>query len=353
MTFVLSRMRCLYWMNRWNALKNNVSCSKFQCLVKTCYGGTVLNIQKIWLALRVLEKGLEPKSIAKTFSAEDRRLFDIAKNAELTCWLQTSALRPILRKSLNLDQILRSRRVSTWKPVEGQNSEIQGRKAKARLVVLGYLDPRLTEVARDAPTLTKEGRHTILQLIASQGWSLSSFDIKIAFLRGKADEANPLAMEPPKELRERLQLKEGQVCALIGNAYGRVGAQLLFYRELSQQPKRLQFITHPLEPCIHFLESWKNGVRTLHGVLGTHVDDGICGGDKYFHQHIQSLKEKLPFGTFKQRKFTFTGIQLEQLPDFSIVASQQITFMELSPSKLGSTEEILLNKMFVKVKNPL
>ena len=107
----------------------------------------------------------------KDLSAEDRRLFDIAKNAELTCWLQTSALRPILRKSLNPAQILRSRWVLTWKPVEGQNGEIQGRKAKARLVVLGYMDPRRTEVARDAPTLTREGRQTILQLIASQGWS--------------------------------------------------------------------------------------------------------------------------------------------------------------------------------------
>ena len=78
----------------------------------------------------------------------------------MTCWLQTGALKPILRKSLNPEQILRSRWVLTWKPIEGADGQVNSRKAKARLVVLGYMDPKLTEVARDAPTLTREGRHT-------------------------------------------------------------------------------------------------------------------------------------------------------------------------------------------------
>ena len=80
---------------------------------------------------------------------------------------------------------------------------------------------------------------------------------------------------------------------------------------------------HPLEPCIHYLESWKNGKRVLHGILGTHVDDGVCGGDQVFHDKLNILRQSLPFGSFKQRKFVFTGIQLEQLPDFSIRASQK------------------------------
>ena len=259
----------------------------------------------------------------KDLTANDQKLFDIAKDAELTCWIQTSALKPILRKSLNPEQILKSRWVLTWKPIEGSDGQMSGRKAKARLVVLGYMDPRLTEVARDAPTLTREGRHTILQAIASYQWLLSSFDIRTAFLRGKADDANPLAMEPPKELRQKLGLSDSQVCALIGNAYGRVDAPLLFYRELLSQLQKLGFKTHPLEPCIQYLESWTNGKRTLHGILGTHVDDGICGGDQVFHQKLEALKKQLPFGSFKQRKFIFTGIQLEQLPDHSILASQQ------------------------------
>ena len=259
----------------------------------------------------------------KDLSHHDKALFDQAKDAELNCWMQTNALKAVLRQSLNPDQILRSRWVLTWKNLEDEHGKPDGRKAKARLVVLGFQDPQLTEVARDAPTLTREGRHTVLQVIASYAWILSSFDIKTAFLRGKADDKNPLAMEPPTELRRKMQLADDEVCALIGNAYGRVDAPLLFYKELTAQLKRLGFRTHPLEPCVHYLESWSKGVRQLHGVLGTHVDDGVCGGDPYFHECLQKLKMVLPFGAFKQRSFVFTGIHLQQLPDFSIVASQK------------------------------
>ena len=256
----------------------------------------------------------------KTLTLEDRILFEKAKDAELNCWIQTSALRPILRKHLNPNQILKSRWVLTWKAIDDPDQP--SRKAKARLVVLGFQDPQLTEVARDSPTLAREGRHTILQSIASHKWVLSSFDIKTAFLRGKADAKNPLAMEPPIELRKKLQLNSDQVCSLVGNAYGRVDAPLLFYQELSRQLFKLGFKTHPLEPCIFMLESFDKGNRILHGVIGVHVDDGICGGDEFFHQQLESLKKSLPFGAFKQRRFVFTGIQLEQHPDFSVSCSQ-------------------------------
>ena len=48
-------------------------------------------------------------------------------------------------------------------------------------MVLGYMDPQLTEVPRDSPTLGKQSKMIILQLIASMGWPLGSFDIKAAF----------------------------------------------------------------------------------------------------------------------------------------------------------------------------
>ena len=69
-------------------------------------------------------------------------------------------------------------------------------------MALSFQDPKLTEMARDAPTLTREGRNSILQNIANMKWRLSSFDIKTAFLKGKANNSNPLAMEPPIELRK-------------------------------------------------------------------------------------------------------------------------------------------------------
>ena len=271
----------------------------------------------------------------KSLNLEDHFLFEKAKDAELNCWLQTSALKPILRRHLNPDQILRSRWVLTWKPLEDAPPEGPHRKAKARLVVLGFQDPRLTEVVRDAPTSTREGRHSVLQAIASYQWVLSSFDIKTAFLRGKADSKNPLAMEPPIELRKKLSLSDDQVCALVGNAYGRVDAPLLFYKELTKQLQKLGFRTHPLEPCVFLLESSHGTHRKIHGILGTHVDDGVCGGDEFFHQQLDKLKMVLPFGSFKQRKFTFTGIVLEQLPDFSVSCSQEEYVRQIPAIDIG------------------
>ena len=271
----------------------------------------------------------------KQLNLEDRLLFEKAKDAELSCWIQTSALKPILRRSLNPEQILRSRWVCTWKPIDDAPAGSPQRKAKARLVVLGFQDPKLTEVVRDAPTLTREGRHTVLQTIASQQWTLSSFDIKTAFLRGQADSNNPLAMEPPPELRKKLSLSDDQVCSLVGNAYGRVDAPLLFYRELTSQLKKLGFEVHPLEPCVFLLVSTENDHRILHGIIGTHVDDGICGGDSFFHKQLNRLKLNLPFGSFKQQRFTFTGIALEQLPDFSILASQEDYVKQIPAIDIG------------------
>ena len=251
----------------------------------------------------------------RDLSHEELALFDQAKQKELQCWIQTSAIKAILRRSLNPSQILKSRWILTWKPPEPGEDK---KRAKARLVVLGFQDPKLVEVMRDAPTLSREGRATVLQTIASCQFPLGSFDIKTAFLRGKADEGNPLAMEPPPELRKMLKLRDDEVCQLVGNAYGRVDAPLLFYKELCKQLRQLGFEPHPLEPCVFVL---KTGSR-LRGILGVHVDDGVCGGDTYFLQKIEELQKVLPFGSRKHQSFVFTGIQLEQFPDHSIRASQ-------------------------------
>ena len=252
----------------------------------------------------------------KDLTVSEQKLFEEAKAKEIQCWLQTSAVRGILRAKLNPEQILRSRWVLTWKDAEEGQTQ---RQAKARLVVLGFQDPKLVEVTRDAPTLSKEGRSLVLQTLASRKFRLSSFDIKTAFLRGKADSSNPLAMDPPAELRKVLKLKQNEVCELLGNAYGRVDAPLLFYKELCKQLEQLGFVRHPLEPCVFLL--YKSQV--LSGILGMQVDDGIGGGDVFFQTQIDKLEEVLPFGSRKFDNLIFTGIHLEQLPNFSIRASQE------------------------------
>ena len=58
----------------------------------------------------------------------------------------------------------------------------------------------------------------------------AGFDIKTAFLRGRSDHRT-LAMQPVPELQKLLNLQATEVCLLKGNAYGRVDAPILFYKE--------------------------------------------------------------------------------------------------------------------------
>ncbi|CAE7445807.1 RE1 [Symbiodinium microadriaticum] len=242
------------------------------------------------IAVAAAMKRARAEVCLKDLTAKELELFDAAKQKEINCWVQTSAIRGILRQKLNPEQILKSRWILTWKPPE--EGETQQR--------------------------AKEGRAVVLQTIASRRYQLSSFDIKTAFLRGKADASNPLAMEPPKELRKALSLRDDEVCELLGNAYGRVDAPLLFYKELSRQLFSLGFTRHPLEPCVFML--YQHG--ELRGILGMHVDDGVGGGDEVFRKKIDELQKTLPFGSRKFDSFTFTGIHLQQYKDGSILASQ-------------------------------
>ena len=73
---------------------------------------------------------------------------------------------------------MRARWVLTWK---------SSGKAKARLCVLGFQDPDLTDVSRDSPTLSTASEALIMQWVVSHKCRLISGVIKTAFLSGDED----------------------------------------------------------------------------------------------------------------------------------------------------------------------
>ena len=81
----------------------------------------------------------------KELGQQEAKLFEAAKLKELSAWLETKTFKRILRSKMNPEQILRCRWILTWKKTE------TGDKAKARLVVLDFQDPDITEVPKDAP----------------------------------------------------------------------------------------------------------------------------------------------------------------------------------------------------------
>ena len=210
----------------------------------------------------------------RSLSVEDQKLFDAAKQKELKAWIDHKTVQRVANGTLKPDQIMRCRWILSWKAPEVGSVE---RRAKARLVVLGFEDPDLSTVPRDAPTLTKDGRQLILQLVASKRWDLLNFDISTAFLKGKGD-GRALGLHAPPEMKSELQMKEGDQCLLKGGAYGRIDAPYLWYCELRKALEELGFVACPFDGCVFSLVTQKkNGKPEVRGMLGVHVDDGIGG----------------------------------------------------------------------------
>ena len=125
-------------------------------------------------------------------------------------------------------------------------------------------------------------------LISSHRWEVRSFDVSTAFLRGSHQDSRVLGVEPPPELRQRLNPKDDETLELLKSAYGLVNAPLLLYQELKTALLGLGFIISPSDPCLFVLPKRKvhnqdpKDACGIHGILGVHVDDGLGGGDAVF-----------------------------------------------------------------------
>ena len=262
--------------------------------------------------------------------------FRQAKFNEVQNWLKTGTVVKMLRNQISEEEILRCRWVLTWKPIEmadrDPSNPSKEAKAKARLVVLGYLDPHLEELPRDSPTLGRHSRMLLLQLIASQGWDLRSFDIKAAFLQGQPQDDRLIGLEPCSELAQEMNLKSDEICRLVKSAYGLIDAPFLWYKTLSAALIQLGFETSPFDPCVFVLRDPKTMIPR--GIIGIHVDDGLCGGDEIFSQKLKELHRQYPFGSEKVGSFVFTGIQLHQRSDKAIILSQSEYVRKIKPIQI-------------------
>ena len=166
-------------------------------------------------------------------------------------------------------------------------------------------------------------------MIASLEWTLRSFDVKAAFLQGRTQENRTIAIEPVPELSKAMNLKDKEVCLLEKSAYGLIDAPYLWYKELDRVLRKLSFIPSPFDPCVDL--SYKEGSNKPSGVIGMHVDDGLCGGDAFFDEQLSKLEAIFPFGAKKTQSFTFTGIEMNQLPNKTIILSQEKYITKIEP----------------------
>ena len=300
--------------------------------------------EEAWSLLATTAKKQRTEVKLATLTADEREQFEKAKMSEVQSWVQTGTVSKILRNQIPEDQILRCRWILTWKPLDNINEDSSKQqhktqathKAKARLVVLGYLDPNLEEIPRDSPTLNRTSRMLLLQVIASHGWQLLSFDVKAAFLQGQPQSDRVMAVDPVPELRKIMNLGPQHVAKLNKSAYGLIDAPFLWFCSLVSELTRLGFEPAPFDPCLFVLRepSTDGQPGPLAGVLGVHVDDGIGAGNKYYEQKIKELEQKFKFGSFKTNAFTFTGVEITQRGDHSIHLSQSQYIKKINPIHL-------------------
>ena len=280
----------------------------------------------VLLATRERKKRVEVK--LRDLTPAEQEQFRKAKDKEIGAWLNHATVRRVAAGTLDDRQLMRRRWILSWKDPETQGGP---KRAKARLVVLGFEGPDLSSIPNDAPTLGKDARQLILQKVVSNRWKLVNFDVSTAFPQGKGD-GRKLGLRPPPELRAALKMQEHDQCLLEGGAYGRVDAPFLWFQTFKETLERLGFIQCPFHACTFCLVTPKaDDSPKVHGILGIHVDDGIGGGDSYFSKVIPELRSIYNFGSYEEGEFNFTGIHFKQWLDGSIEMDQTSYVERIAP----------------------
>ena len=245
----------------------------------------------------------------RKLTESDRKLFRKTKELELQSWLDQRVFDLVKKKFVDQERVMRARWVLTWKSTG---------KAKARLCVLGFQDPDLTEVPRDSPMLSAASEALIMQWVASHKYRLISGDIKTAFLSGDEDIRN-IFISPPDDVRQMLNFDHETVLRLRKAVYGLVNAPKKWWDRLKTSLIEHGFTGCALDPCAFVLR--KSG--KIHGVLGVHVDDVIGGGNEIVDRIMTTVRKEFDFEAWDVGNFRFKGRQISQMPNGEIVCDME------------------------------
>ena len=155
----------------------------------------------------------------------------------------------------------------TWKGEGG------ARVAKSRLYVRGFQDKREKEWLKTYSSTMDKGLFRILLIyVLMRGWSLAKTDVSTAFLQARSPDI--LFIKLPSDLPEEavtMGYVPGGIYKQEKAIYGRVDAPRLFTTQFKAALAANGWIE--IAPAILA----KLVQNQIEGVMGTHVDDLICG----------------------------------------------------------------------------
>jgi len=244
---------------------------------------------------------------------------------ELAELLQEQALKTISDKALSeLDpnRTLKMRWVLTYKP---DPTHPKGKKAKARIVILGYQHPEVEDLETASPTLGRTGKHLVLQWASINKAIVESADAKSAFLQGDGEQLNdnePIYVRAIAEVAYALGVPVNTAVRIVKAVYGLGNAPRSWFFSVHRSLTGIGGIQLKSEPCIW---NFKDSNGKVIGVVAAYVDDFLIAGDhnnKEFLKIRTDIQNMYRWGAWSKGTFTMCGVKITQKLDYSFVLDQ-------------------------------
>ena len=174
-------------------------------------------------------------------------------------------------------------------------------KPKASLVIRGFEENE--DIQADAPTASKTALRIVLALAANYDWSISTIDVKAAFLQGRPINRD-IYIKPPREVSI-----ERKIWRLRKTAYGLVDAARNWFLSVKEELLKLSCKQSHLDKAV-FRWSYQ---EKLEVVVLLHVDDFFLTGSKLFNEHVvEELTRKFKIGKRKSGDFRHVGLKIKK-----------------------------------------
>ena len=283
-----------------------------------------------WVS-RKMKKGVDLKwaQIPKDRIAD----FIAAKDKEVSNWVRENAIR-LTKDKILPHRAMRMRWVYTIK---------QDGSAKARLVIIGFEDPDLTELRTTSPTMSRRTRGLFLTACSLHGWTALKGDVKAAFLQGQeSEEERAVFTKPVIELSKALGGDENSYGQIIKACYGLANAPSQWYKSVSTTMQEAGFEMLQSEPCAWRLMDGEGAERVVVGLACAHVDDFLFGGDSSsakWQQAVSYVYNKYKWSPWECDEYTHCGVNVVQASDGSVVLDHSGYSSNIEQMKVTGTED--------------